>query len=148
LKKSLKRNVERYHLAGQDLELDSPQYVPLEIELDICVDPNYFMADVQRSLKQVLGSGISPNGVRGFFYPDNFTFGQTVYLSPIFAAARSVAGVVAVNAAIFQPQGLPPTNQYLNVGEIKMAPLQIARLANDPGFPNHGQLTLVLEGGK
>ena len=148
LKKSLKRNVERYHLAGQDLELDSPQYVPLEIELDICVDPNYFMADVQRLLKQVLGSGISPNGVRGFFYPDNFTFGQTVYLSPIFAAARSVAGVVAVKAAIFQPQGLPPTNQYLNVGEIKIAPLQIARLANDPSFPNHGQLTLVLEGGK
>jgi hypothetical protein len=29
-----------------------------------------------------------------------------------------------------------------------MAPLQIARLANDPSFPNHGQLTLVLEGGK
>ena len=148
LKKSLKKNVERYHLAGQDLELDSPQYVPLEIELDICVDPDYFMGDVQPSLMQVLGSGISPTGVRGFFYPDNFTFGQTVYLSPIFATARLVAGVVAVRATTFQPQGLPPTDQYLNVGEIKLGPLQIARLANDPSFPNHGQLTLVLEGGK
>ncbi|HUI83254.1 MAG TPA: putative baseplate assembly protein [Candidatus Binatia bacterium] len=148
LQKTLKRYVERYHLAGQDLELDSPQYVPLQIELEICVDPNYFMADVQRGLMQVLGSGISPNGVKGLFYPDNFTFGQTVYLSPIFAAARSIAGVVAVRATTFQPQGLPPTTQYLTVGEIKLGPLQIARLANDPSYPNHGQLTLVLEGGK
>lgn len=148
LQKSLKKNVERYHLAGQDLELDSPQYVPLAIELDICVDPNYFMADVQQSLMQVLGSGISPNGVKSLFYPDNFTFGQTVYLSPIFAAARSVAGVVAVRATTFQPQGLPATTLYLSAGEIKLGPLQIARLANDPSYPNHGQLTLVLEGGK
>ncbi len=148
LQKSLKKNVERYHLAGQDLELDSPQYVPLEIELEICVDPNYFEADVQRSLMQVLGSGISPSGLKGLFYPDNFTFGQTVYLSPIFAAARSVAGVVAVRANTFQPQGVASTTQYLTAGEIKLGPLQIARLANDPSFPNHGQLTLVLEGGK
>lgn len=148
LRKTLKQYVEQFHLAGQDLELDSPQYVPLEIELQICVDPSYFMADVQQSLMQVLGSGTSPNGVKGLFYPDNFTFGQTVYLSPIYAAVRSVAGVVTVQASTFQPQGLPPTTQYLNVGEIKLGPLQIAQLANDPSYPNHGQLTLVLEGGK
>jgi len=148
LRKALKQNVERYHLAGQDLELDSPQYVPLQVSLEICVDPNYFMSDVQQSLMQVLGSGISPNGQKGLFYPDNFTFGQTVYLSPIYAAARSVAGVVAVNAKTFQPQGLPTTTQYLDAGEIKLGSLQIAQLANDPSYPNHGQLTLALEGGK
>ena len=148
LQRSLKKNVERYHLAGQDLELDSPQYVPLQIELEICVDPNYFMADVQQSLMQVLGSGISSAGEKGLFFPDNFTFGQTVYLSPIYAAARSVEGVVAVRATSFQPQGLNPTTQYIDAGEIKMGTLQIARLANDPSYPNHGQLTLTLEGGK
>ena len=146
--KKLKNNVNLYHLAGQDLELDSPQYVPLQIKLDVCVDPSYFQADVQQALMQVLGSGISPSGQKGFFYPDNFTFGQSVYLSLIFAAARSVAGVVAVRATTFQPQGLPPTTQYLDTGEINLGPLQIAQLTNDPSFPNHGQLTLVPEGGK
>jgi len=145
---NLEKNVERYRLAGQDLELDSPQYVPLQLELEICVDPYYFQSDVQQSLLEVLGSGIAPDGQKGLFYADNFTFGKTVYLSPIYAAARSVAGVVAVRASKFQPQGVAATTQYLNAGEIKLGPLQIARLANDPSFPNHGQLTLVLEGGK
>lgn len=148
LQRALKKNVERYHLAGQDLELDNPQYVPLEIQLEVCVDPNYFRSDVEQSLLQVLGSGISSTGQKGLFYPDNFTFGQTVYLSPIYTAARTVAGVVSVRASAFQPQGLNPTAQYLDAGEIAIGPLQIARLANDPSFPNHGQLSLVLEGGK
>jgi Baseplate J-like protein len=148
LQQSLKKSVERYHLAGQDLELHSPQYVPLQVVLEICVDPTYFQADVQRALLDVLGSGVSPNGQKGLFYPDNFTFGQPVYLSPIYVAARSVAGVVAVRATTFQPQGVPATQQYLDAGEITIGSLQIARLANDPSLPNHGQLTLVLEGGK
>jgi uncharacterized phage protein gp47/JayE len=146
--KTLKSNVNLYHLAGQDLEVDSPQYVPLLIGLDICVDTGYFKADVEQAVMRVLSSGISPNGQKGFFFPDNFTFGQSVYLSPIFAAVRSVAGVVSVRATSFQPQGLPATNDFLNNGEIPIEPLQVAQLANDPSFPNHGQLTLTMEGGK
>jgi hypothetical protein len=147
LQQSLTSNVERYRLAGQDLQLDSPQYVSLEVELEICVDPNYFQLDVQQSLMQVLGSQILPNGQKGLFFADNFTFGQTVYLSPIYAAARSVPGVTAVTATIFQPQGVNDTT-YLAAGEIKLGSLQIARLENNPSFPDHGQLTLVMEGGK
>jgi hypothetical protein len=147
LARTLKKSLDRYRLAGQDLLLDSPQYISLEIKLQICVDPNYFESDVRQSLLQVLGSGNLPNGTRGLFYPDNFTFGQTVYLSPIYAAARSVAGVVCVNAKTFQQQGVN-THQYLHSGEIPMGPLQVARMANDPNYPDHGKLTLVMEGGK
>jgi hypothetical protein len=148
LEKAIKKNVERYHLAGQDLEIDNPQYVPLQIELEVCVEPDYFQSEVLRALMQVLGSDISSTGQKGLFYPDNFTFGKTVYLSPIYAAARSVAGVKAVRASTFQPQGLNPTTKYIEEGEIPIGPLQIARLANDRSYPNHGQLSFVLEGGK
>jgi hypothetical protein len=147
LKQSLQKSVGAYRLAGQDLEFDSPQYVSLEISLTICVDPNYFQLNVQQALVQVLSSGTLPNGQTGLFYPDNFTFGQTVYLSPIYAAARSIAGVVTVTATVFQPQGVS-TNIYLDAGEIPLGPLQVARLDNDPNYPDHGQLTLVMEGGK
>jgi predicted phage baseplate assembly protein len=147
LQKSLQHSVGAYRLAGQDLEFDSPQYVSLEIELSVCVDPNYFKSDVQAALLQVLSSQALPNGQTGLFYPDNFTFGQTVYLSPVYAAARSVAGVVSVTAVKFQPQGVN-TAQYLDAGEIPLGALQVARLDNDPDFPNHGQLTLVMMGGK
>jgi hypothetical protein len=147
LQRALKQSEEIYRLAGQDLELDSPEYLSLEIELQVCVDPNYFRSDVEKSLLQILGNKILPNGQKGLFYPDNFTFGQTVYLSPVYVAARSVAGVVAVTATKFQPQEIN-TTQYLSAGEIKLGRLQVARLDNDPSFPDHGQLTLLMEGGK
>jgi hypothetical protein len=148
LRKELKKNINQYRLAGQDIELESPQYVSLEIELAVCVDPGYFQADVEKQLSQVLGSRQLPNGQQGLFYPDTFTFGQTVYLSPIYAAARQVAGVTSVAATIFQPQGVPPTTIYLDKGEIPLGPFQIARLDNDPSLPDHGKLSLLLEGGK
>ena len=127
LQANLQNNVERYRLAGQDRRPDSPQYLSLEITLLVCVDPNYFRADVQQSLMQVLGNQILPSGQKGFFYPDNFTFGQTVYLSPVFAAARSVDGVISVTATQFQPQGVNST-QYLSSGLITLGTLQVARL--------------------
>ena len=73
LAKTLKQNLERYRLAGQDLALDSPQYVPLEIVLTVCVDPYYFNSHVREALEQILSSRVLPNGQKGVFYPDNFT---------------------------------------------------------------------------
>ena len=147
LPKALTRSENRYRLAGQDIELESPQYVPLNIELTICVDPAYFRAHVRKALLQVLSNCLLPNGQKGFFYPDSFTFGQTVYLSPIYAAARQVAGVTSVAATKFEPQGVP-SKLFLAKGEIPLGPFQIARMENDPSYPNHGQLTLILKGGK
>jgi hypothetical protein len=147
LQTSLKQDVERYRLAGQDLQLESPQYVSLQIELQVCVDSNYFRDDVERSLLQVLSNQILPNGQKGLFFPDNFTFGQTVFLSPVYAAARSVPGVISVTATQFQPQGIS-SPQYIATGQIKLGSMQVARLENDPSFPDHGQLTLVMQGGK
>jgi len=138
LNQSLTASGERYRLAGQDLLLNSPQYVSLEVVLQVCVDPSYFQAQVERSLSQVLTA---------FFRPDNFTFGQTVYLSQIYAAARSVPGVTSVTALTFQPQGVN-TPQFLLTGAIKLGSLQVARLANDPNIPDHSQLSLVMQGGK
>ena len=37
-----------------------------------------------------------PDGRRGLFHPDNFTFGQPVYLSRLYAAAHAVDGVDSV----------------------------------------------------
>ena len=96
---------------------------------------------------QVLGNQRLPNDQEGLFAPDTFTFGQTVYLSPIYAAARKVAGVTSVTATVFEPQGVK-SKAFAANGEIPLGPLQIALMDNDPSYPNHGQLTLVLKGGK
>jgi hypothetical protein len=147
LQQALEAKLQKLQLAGQDLQLDSPQYLSLEIELEVTVDPGYFQSYVRDTLAQVLGNGILPDGRQGLFYADNFTFGQTVYLSPVYAAARSVAGVLAVTARKFQPQGVD-TDEYLKAGELKLGSLQIARLENNPSLPDHGRLKLVMLGGK
>ncbi|MFM0336837.1 putative baseplate assembly protein [Paraburkholderia fungorum] len=147
LRRTLIGELERYRLAGQDLDFDSPQYVSLDIELTVCVNPNYFQADVLSGLKKALASTLQCDGQKGLFHPDNFTFGQTVYLGPVYAAARKVPGVLSVTATVFQPQGAS-TPQHLEAGEIKLRSLQVARLDNDPSYPDHGQLTLVMEGRK
>ena len=139
--------VNRYRLAGQDLQLEPPQYVSLDIKLVVCVDPDYFQAYVQQALLQILGSGCLPDGQPAFFAPSNFKLGQTVYLSPIYAAVRNVAGVQSVTAHTFQPQGVN-TKAYLQTGEIPLGPFQVGRLDNDRSRPANGRLTLVMKGGK
>jgi predicted phage baseplate assembly protein len=145
--RTLRRFVDRYRLAGQDLEIRNPQFVSLLIELTVCVDPAYFRANVEKMLMQVLGSEDMPDGRKGLFVPDTFAFGQDVYLSPIYKAARSVPGVTSVSATVFRPQD-SNDNSSVDTGVIPIGPLQIARMDNDRSFPGHGQLVLKLVGGK
>lgn len=147
LQKSLTRNVNRYRLAGQDIQLEGPDYVSLEIQLSVCVDPEYFQAQVEQALLQVLGSGTLPSGQPALFAPGKLELGQTVYLSSIYAAARTVAGVQSVVADVFQPVG-PATSVFLQSGEIPMQAFEVARMDNDPSRPANGQLTLTMCGGK
>jgi hypothetical protein len=143
----LTRHVERYRMAGHDTEFNDPIYVPLELELLVCVQSSYFRADVKAGLLQVLSDRVLPDGRVGLFHPDNLSFGQTVFLSPIYAAARQVAGVGSVQAIKFQRQGIDDTS-FLADGFMKLSRLQIPRLDNDPNFPEHGVLRFNLFGGK
>jgi predicted phage baseplate assembly protein len=141
------RHVERFRMAGHDVEVDGPRFVPLEIEMYVCVHPNYFRSDVKAALLEVFSNRPLPDGRRGVFHPDNFTFGQPVYLSTLYAAAQAVTGVASVRIKTFQRQD-SPSNEALEKGELTLGRLEIARLDNDPNFPKHGVFRVTLEGGK
>lgn len=144
---SLGAHVDRYRMAGHDLRFDDPLYVSLEIALLVCVLPDYFRSDVRLRLLAVLSNATLPNGQRGVFHPDNFSFGQTVYLSPILAAARWVPGVASVQATRFHRQSQEDP-EPLGDGYMRLGRLEIPRLDNDPNYPEHGVLRLDLFGGK
>jgi hypothetical protein len=143
----LRTHLEPYRMAGHDLEIDGPRFVALELELEICVKRGYFRSDVAVALLEVLGSRTLPDGRRGHFHPDNFTFGQPVFLSPIVAAAAAVPGVRDVQVLTFERLGVS-SRQAIDDGALPIGRLEIARLANDPSFPERGVLHLVLEGGR
>lgn len=143
----LASHVERYRMAGHDTEFNNPIYVPLELELLVCVQDDYFRADVKMALLQVLGSTTLGDGRRGLFHPDNLSFGQTVYLSRIYAAARQVQGIASAHATCFKRQG-DSSGHSLDDGFIALGRLEIPRLDNDANYPGHGVLRLNMYGGK
>lgn len=139
--------VERYRMAGYDVEVDGPLFVPLEIEMFVCVKPDYFRSDVKEALLAVFNNQRLADGRLGVFHPDNFTFGQTVYLSQLYAKAQAVSGVASVEFKKFKRQRVPDL-MPLNTGKITMHRLEIARLDNDRSFPERGVLRMEMGGGK
>jgi hypothetical protein len=143
----LSRYLDGYRMAGQDVDVDGPQFASLDIELHVCVKHDYFRSDVEQQLRSVFSSGTLPDGRRGFFHPDNFTFGQPVWLSAVYAAAQAVPGVESLEVTKFQRQGNDASDAR-DSGVLRLSRLEIARLEQNPDFPEHGKLTIELGGGK
>jgi hypothetical protein len=140
------KQLEQYRQAGYDLDIRPPEYVPLRIDLTICIATGYFQADVLAEVSGVLNNSLQPNGAPGFFNPISFSFGQSLYLSALYAAIQDLPGVVAVDATVFRPLLSPPHGE-LGQGEITCGAFQILRLDNDPSLPENGVLNLNPEGG-
>jgi hypothetical protein len=121
--------------------------VPLEIVMRICVKPDYFRKDVEKALLWLFSSVTLPDGRRGNFHPDNFSFEDPVYLSRICAAAQDVDGVSLVEVLKFRRKDKPETDA-IGTGMLKIGRLEIARLDNDFNFPDRGVFKLIMEGGK
>lgn len=143
----LRAHLEPFRMAGYDLEIDAPRFVPLDVALHLCVEPDHFRAHVKAAVLDVLSSRVRADGTLGFFHPDRFSFGEPVYLSAIVAEAQGVAGVQSVIAKTFQRQHDDATSA-LDTGVLPMARLEIARLDNDPTFPDRGVLVVTTGGGK
>jgi hypothetical protein len=144
---SIRRHVERYRMAGHDLEIDGPRYVSLEVGMHVCAAPDYFRGHVKEELLELFSNRALSDGRFGVFHPDQFTFGQTVYLSPLIAAAQAVPGVMSVQVNQFHRQGTPD-NKALAAGKLELGRLEIARCDNDPNFAEHGVFHLSVGGGK
>jgi len=146
-KQEIEDELEAFRMAGQDLDVNGPIYVSLAIEMQVCVKPDYFRSAVKQTLLEIFSNRILPDGRLGVFHPDNFTFGQTVFLSRLYAAAQAVEGVESVMISKFQRQGTD-SDIALKAEKLEVARLEIARCDNDPNFPEHGVFRLTLDGGK
>jgi hypothetical protein len=144
---ALRGLLEPYRLAGHDLEIDRPRMVPLELALRVDVADHYERSRVRDALLEVFSNHTLADGRRGVFHPDNFSFGQSVYLSPLYAAAQAVDGVEAVDVLTFQRQGAPGRDG-IDEGRLTMGRFEIAHLDNDPNFPGRGSFRLELRGGR
>lgn len=137
----------RYRRIGHDLAITEARYVPLDIKFEVCVAPHYLRGHVEAALREVFSNRVAANGRRGFFHPDNLTFGNGIYLSSLVAAAQTVEGVASVGVTKLQRLFESANGEIAN-GILPLAKNEIARLDNNPNFPERGKLTLILKGGR
>jgi predicted phage baseplate assembly protein len=139
--------LERYRRIGHDLKVVAAQYVPLDIEMTICVQPHFLRGHVKAALLEVFSNRVLSNGRPGFFHPDNLTFGQGIALSKLVATAQAVQGVQSVKVTVLKRLFEKP-NGELQKEFLPLGPMEIAQLDNDPSFPEHGKLVFTMEGGR
>jgi hypothetical protein len=148
--------LEPFRRMGHDLVVEAARYVPLSVRLLVCVLPDYLRGHVKAALLDALGSRALPDGRLGFFHPDNLSFGEGIYVSRLVAAAQAVAGVQDVRVMELErfdasePQALTDSpEKELPLGSVlALGPLEIARLDNDPNFPENGRLVIDVRGGR
>ena len=148
--------LEPFRLAGYDLEIDAPRLVALDVALTVCVAAGYRRSDVRTAVLRALDAREHADGTRGFFHPDNFSFGDPVYLSRLVATAAAVPGVRWVDIDPGTPIRPKPhrfrrlhgiARDELGSGAIPMERLEVARLDNDPDAPELGHLEVLAVGG-
>jgi hypothetical protein len=137
-------------LTGYDLEITGPVYLPIELQIEFCAAPGARPTDVQQAIQQALSNGQLPGGLKSFFHPDNFTFGDNLHVSKIYAAVMAVPGVESAQITRLarlhaaQPDNETVTN--LSQGFLAVGPNQIIRLDNDRNFPQNGTLSVQPKG--
>jgi len=143
--------LERFRMAGHDVEINAPQFVPLDIAFTVCVAPGYMSSEVKLALLEKFSNIELPDGQLGFFHPDNFTFAQPVYLSNIVAQVMQVPGVMWIDTSKSPPHRFKrwrqPSFGELDDGMITFERLEIGKLDNDPNFPENGKIEFIMKGG-
>jgi hypothetical protein len=155
----VERFLYRYRRAEHDLVVAPASYVSLDIAISVCVQDHYLRGHIKSALLDVFSNRILPNGQQGLFHPDRLTFGTSIHLSSLIAAAQAVEGVKSVQVTKLQRLYHEPeeelnekSNQKLSPeimnGVLPVRPLEVPRLDNDPSFPEHGMLRLDVRGGR
>lgn len=143
----IKQHLKRYRRIGHDVVVTNANYVPLEIKLQVYVLPHYLRGHVKTALQAAFSNRLLPEGRKGFFHPDNLSFGDGIYLSKLVATAQAIAGVENVMVVQLQRQ-FELANSELEDGVLPLGPFEIARLDQDPNFPENGKLILDIRGGR
>ncbi|MGP6159668.1 MAG: putative baseplate assembly protein [Vulcanimicrobiaceae bacterium] len=133
---------------GHDLEVVPATYVPLDIELQVTVLPEYLRGHVASELLDLFSNRVLAGGTLGFFHPENLGFGRTLRINTLIAAAQSVTGVQTARVLRLErlldemPGAVAPPR------DLALGPLEVAQLDSDPSAPERGVLRLRMAGGR
>ena len=160
LRAEISSHLDAVRLIGDDIEIRPARYVPLDIEIHLCAHPDYWPEDLDVVLQTEFSDGYTPDGRPGFFHPDQWSFGQPLYISQITGRALSVTGIerlLQVNIRRFNPnpgpslvtvtispEDLPSTQKE----KIEVDQFEIIQVENDPSRLETGRIEFDIVGGR
>jgi hypothetical protein len=158
LRKTVADYLNAVRLIGEDLEIRPPIFVPLEIKVVLCAEPDVWAEDIRFVLEQEFSTGWTPDGRKGFFHPDLWTFGQPLFASQIIGRAMQVRGV---EHAVGQKVGVGASEKTISVSikrrNSTVLPTdsltqlnynEIIQVMNDPDHLEQGTIVFDVKGGR
>jgi hypothetical protein len=137
----------RRRLAGYESYAPPPNYVSIDLRIEVCVLDGWLDGDVEAAVLDVLGAATRPDGSSGFFFADRFSFGKPLYRSRLEAAIQDAPGVAGVRSIKYRQRGV--FAGFVDLPEaVTPAPTQILRVDNDPSWPERGTIRVIAEGGR
>lgn len=148
LAQRIKAQLSRYRRIGHDVEVRAARYVPLLIEVFVCVLPDFLQAHVDAALLDYFSAGLRSDGSPGFFHPDRLRLGAPVFVSTLLAGAQSITGVAHVEVTTLARADGGVSGDVPSDGVLHIAAREIAQVDNDPDHPDHGSIAFTLGGGR
>ncbi len=145
LRGSVEQQLDAVHLIGEDVEVRAPEFVPLIIEVAVCISSEYWIDDVSPVIERVFCNSYTEDGELAFFNPDRWTFGQALYASQIegeLAKIHGVEHVISIKMTRWWNQSVTSNEVML------MAPEEIVLVENDPSRMERGSITFTCQGGR
>jgi hypothetical protein len=140
-------HLEAVRLIGEDLEIRPPRFVPLEIEIDLCLHADFWPEDVRWVLQQEFSAGWTPDGRMGFFHPDAWSFGQALHRSQIAGRLETIAGIEHIGEIRMRRFNRPPP-PVAAPEMLEVAFDEIFLVKNNPDQRELGFITFNLGGGR
>lgn len=144
LRQKVIRHLDVVRLIGEDLEVRPPVFIPLEINVLLCVDKEHWIEAVRYELEQEFTNGVLPDGRLGFFHPDIWTFGQGLKASQILGRVHSVVGVDHVSKVSIKRSKTSGSE----LESIEVGANEIIQVRNDYDHMETGSIEFELTGGR
>ncbi len=130
-------------MIGDELEVRPPKYVPLLIKVILCAQIDFSCGVLQAELKDEFSSTWTRKGQRGFFHPDEWTFGQELQTSQILGRIHQVEGVDHVESISFLKWGV--TTEY-SKEDLSVASDEIIQVLSNPNGAENGYISFEVKG--
>ncbi len=148
LAQRIRHELARFRRIGHDVEVRAACYVPLRVELFVCVLPEFLRAHVETELRDRFSAGLRRDGRPGFFHPDRLRLGAPVFVGGLLAEAQSITGVAHVELRTLARMDGGAQGEVPDDGVLHLAAREIAQLDDDPDHPDHGSIAFTLGGGR